>query len=297
MTEDKIDINAAAGTAIGPTVMVAMEQNFPATQRVIHDDLALKVLPASYQFTVKVMRTPFLRDWMVTSTEQRLKGGWSGIICRKRYIDERVEEAVTDGSIDAIVNLGAGFDTRLYRLPALANVPAWEADQPANIEAKKAALKKALGQVPANVTLVPINFMEEDIGAVLAAHGYDIGSRTFFIWEAVSQYLTETAVRRTFDFFAQAGAGSQLVFTYILKDFIEGKNYYVLEKTYKQLVVKSHVWHYGFAPQEMVNFLGEYGWHLVEDLGYDDLNERYMKPTGRDLPSMAIERMVYAEKS
>lgn len=34
----------------------------------------------------------------------------------------------------------------------------------------------------------------------------------------------------------------------------------------------------------------------IEDLDYDDLAERYVKPTGRDLPSMPIERMVYAEK-
>jgi hypothetical protein len=40
------------------------------------------------------------------------------------------------------------------------------------------------------------------------------------------------------------------------------------------------------------NFLSEYGWRLVEHLGYDELAERYMKPTGRELPSMMIERMV-----
>ena len=37
-------------------------------------------------------------------------------------------------------------------------------------------------------------------------------------------------------------------------------------------------------------------WRLVEHLGYDELAERYMKPTGREIPSMMIERMVYATK-
>ena len=49
-------------------------------------------------------------------------------------------------------------------------------------------------------------------------------------------------------------------------------------------------------PNELDIFLGEYGWRMVEHLGYDELAEQYMKPTGRELPFMTIERMVYAEK-
>jgi hypothetical protein len=35
---------------------------------------------------------------------------------------------------------------------------------------------------------------------------------------------------------------------------------------------------------------------VVEHLGYEELHERYLKPTGRQLAVMPIERMVYAEK-
>jgi hypothetical protein len=35
----------------------------------------------------------------------------------------------------------------------------------------------------------------------------------------------------------------------------------------------------------------------VEDLGYDDLARRYVAPTGRTLATMAIERVVHAEKA
>ena len=234
---------------------------------------------------------------MVKVVEKRVEGVWSGMACRKRYIDDQVLLAVTgENSVDAVVNLGAGYDTRVYRLPALANVPVWEVDQPVNIEGKQKNLQKALGKIPPHVTLVPINFIEQELGAVLATYGYTPDRKTFFIWEAVSQYLTETAVRQTFDFLAQAPAGSRLAFTYVLKDFIEGKNLYGLEKFYEQMIVKRNAWHFGFNPAEVADFLRNYGWHLVEDLGYEELGERYMKPTGRDLPSMTIERMVYAEK-
>lgn len=296
-TEEKFDTDAAAQTGIGPTLMVAIEQKFSSEQRIIQDNLAVKILPGGYRFFVKPMQIPVLRNWMVKASEKQVTGIWSGIMCRKRYIDDKVVSAVTgENSVDAIVNLGAGYDTRAYRLPALAPVPVWEVDQPVNIEAKQAGLNKALGQMPAHVTLVPINFMEEDLETVLKANGYPGDRKTFFIWEAVSQYLTETAVRQTFDFLAQAPAGSQLAFTYVLKDFVEGKNLYGLEKFYERMIVKDNAWHFGFATEEVVDFLSEYGWRLVEDLSYHELGERYMKPTGRDLPAMTIERMVYAEK-
>src|SRR6266446_9634964 len=71
-----------------------------------------------------------------------------------RYIDEKLIEAVDE--IDAVVNLGAGFDTRVYRLPTLADVPVWEIDQPENIGPKRRRLHKQFGAIPPHVNLVPI---------------------------------------------------------------------------------------------------------------------------------------------
>jgi methyltransferase (TIGR00027 family) len=225
-----------------------------------------------------------------------LKGGASAFLCRKRYIDETIVSAVENGSAEAIVNLGAALDTRVYRLPALATIPAWEMDQPVNIDAKQKGLLNALGKIPSHVTLVPINFMTQDVATVLNEHGYAGEKKTLFIWEAVSQYLTETAVRQTFNLFSQAPTGSQLTFTYVLKDFINGENFYGQEKFFERMVVKDKIWHFGFDPAEVADFLGEYGWRLIEDLSYEELNNRYAKSIGRHLPSMKIERMVYAEK-
>ena len=38
------------------------------------------------------------------------------------------------------------------------------------------------------------------------------------------------------------------------------------------------------------------GWRVLEHIGYEELAERYVKQTGLNLRTMAIERMVYAEK-
>ena len=284
---------AAAKTGAGPTVMVAIEQYFPSHQRIIVDDLAYSVLPFSARALVWTMRPPLARDWMVRVTERAFPGLWSGIMCRKRYIDEAL--IASSREIDAVVNLGAGFDTRAYRLPALAEIPVWEVDQPANIKSKQDRLQQRFGRPPEHVALVPIDFDQEALGPALASRGYTAHGRTFFIWEAVTQYLTETGISATLDFLATAPHGSRLAFTYVLKDFLTGQNLYGQERLHERYV-KGKIWLFGLDPRNISDVLDPYGWRVTEHFGCDELAERYVEPTGRRLASSPIERIVYAEK-
>lgn len=118
---------------------------------------------------------------------------------------------------------------------------------------------------------------------------------TFFLGEAVTQYLTESGVRSTFDFLANTAQGSRLVFTYVHKDFIEGKALYRWESGYARFV-KSRIWLFGIEPERCGAFLEEYGWRVLEDCSYDQLAGRYIAPTGRPLTATPVERIVYAVK-
>ena len=276
--------------------MVALEQNFPENARIINDDLARRILPFGARVSLWVNLRLISVDKMVKWTERKMPGMWSGFMCRKRYIDDKMSD--TAGvQTGAVVNLGAGFDTRAYRLPALSRVPAWEVDQPANIKAKQKRLKKVLGDIPKNVTLVPIDFDHEGLGDVLRSYGYPGNISTFFIWEAVTQYLPEASIRTTFDILAMAPTGSRLIFTYVRKDFVDGQELYGHKYLYEKMVIKGRSWRSGMNPEEIADFLFGYGWQLLEHLGYDELAERYVKPTGRILLSTPLERIVYAEKS
>jgi methyltransferase (TIGR00027 family) len=121
---------AAAQTGVGPMVTAAVEQHFPENQRIIEDTLAYAILPSSMRAIVQLAQPAFARDWLVRTSEKSSPGVWGGTLCRKRYIDEKLIESAP--GIDAVVNLGAGFDTRAYRLPVLADMPVWEVDQRAS---------------------------------------------------------------------------------------------------------------------------------------------------------------------
>ena len=196
--ESNTDVNTkgAAKTGKGPTLIVAVEQNFPQEERIINDALAPKFFSGIDLFWLQLTKISVFRNWIVGITEKLLPGGWSCFLVRKRYIDEHLLEAVGNREVEAVVNLGAGFDTRLYRFEALRNIPCWEVDQPINIAAKERVLKSALKTVPENVTLTGINFVEQEIGELLKQSGYQAGVKTFFVWEAVSQYLNEASVKR-----------------------------------------------------------------------------------------------------
>lgn len=286
--------NPASETAIGPMTIVAEEQYYDQDQRLSDDTLAYHVLPRSVQRVVRLTRWRPARNLLINLTEKTAHGIWGSVLCRKRYIDDKLREAAP--SVEAVVILGAGLDTRAYRMTELRGIPVFEVDLPENIASKRTRLQKLFAQLPSSVRLVPIDFERQNLETVLAEYGYQRNQRTFFVWEAVTQYLTEEAVRTTFDFLAKATTGSRLVFTYIRQDFLDGVNLYEAAMTYERFRVKQRLWHFGLVPEQVAGFLEAYGWREVEQIGSQECVERYIRPSGRDLPVSEIERSVFAEK-
>ncbi|MGY1900762.1 class I SAM-dependent methyltransferase [Nocardia gipuzkoensis] len=90
---------------------------------------------------------------------------------------------------------------------------------------------------------MPIDFQADDLTATLAAHGYRADARTLFVWEGVTQYLTEDAVRDTLAALASAPSGSVLVFSYVRHDFLDGVELYGDEPTYRRFV-RPGIWRF-----------------------------------------------------
>ncbi len=286
--------NPVAQTAFGPMQQVAIEQYEPPDRRLVDDDLALAILPAGQRAMVRAMRWPFLRRLTISAGERTVPGSWTIIAGRKRYIDDKLNAAL--GNIDSVVVLGAGMDTRAYRLARRSDIPIFEVDLPVNIERKKAAIQRAIGALPSSVHLVPLDFERDDLIGALTGQGYRTDGRTFFIWEGVTQYLTEDAVRATLGALQPAVPGSRLVFTYVRRDFIDGKNMYGAAILYRRFRKRRQVWRFGLDPDEVSAFIAEYGWRLVEQAGPDYYLRNYIEPTGRNLTASQLEWTAYAEK-
>lgn len=279
---------AVAGTAIGPMVIAAVDQF--DEQPLVRDEFAARILPTAGRLAVAAARWRPMRNLLFAATEKKIPGLWAGMLCRKRYIDERL--AATDAR--TVVILGAGFDTRGC---GFRDGRVFEVDLPSNVESKRARLRAVFGEVPPGLTLVPIDFEEQGIADALSENGYRNDQPVFFIWEAVTQYLTEDAVRATFDFLAQAPTGSELMFTFVRKDFLDGATLYGGERAYREFVVKRQMWKFGLLPDEVVEFVAPYGWAVHEQRGPQEFFDLYLEPAGRGLPVSEIERTVYCVKA
>lgn len=286
--------NPAAQTAFGPMVLAAVEQNEPPARRLVDDDLADLFLPAPLRWLVGASRLTPVRRLMIRGSEWAGPGLWANLACRKRFITDKIAEARDD--INAVVILGAGLDPRAYLLNRQIRIPVFEVDLPVNIARKAKTVRRVLGGPPLSVRLVALDFERDDLLTALAEHGYLPDYRAFFICEGVTQYLTEDGVRRTLDGLRAAAPGSRLVFTYVRRDFIDGTNRYGTRTLYRNVRQRKQLWHFGLEPDEVADFIGEYGWRLIEQAGPDELVARYVRPTGRKLKASQLEWSAYARK-
>ena len=225
-----------------------------------------------------------------------MPGSLGGILLRARYIDDSLVTKLNSG-LDQVVVLGAGFDTRAYRLPGIEKTRVFEVDLPGTMELKAKRLSKVLGQIPEHVVLVGIDFDQQELGDVLYQASFQDGRRTFFIWEGVTQYLTKEAVRDTLTFVADSsGKGSGIVFTYIRKDLFQGVDTPDWFQGYLDFAARvgSPVG-FGLAPDQLGDYLAGLGLFLVSDVGAVEYKEWYLDPIGRKLSTFDIERAAYAE--
>jgi methyltransferase (TIGR00027 family) len=123
------------------------------------------------------------------------------------------------------VILGAGFDTRAYRLPASTRVRSFEVDAPKTQAVKREVLQKA-GIDSSNVTFVAANFENEDWLARLGDAGFDRGQPSFFLWEGVTMYLDREAVEATLRKIASCAKGSVVTFDFFTSEAIESRAAY-----------------------------------------------------------------------
>jgi methyltransferase (TIGR00027 family) len=269
----------------------AVESYQPDQKRLFDDRFSRDLMPGLW----KIFLLPGLRHAIVALTELVGPGVIGSLYCRTCYIDDALRDALRTGLAQVVI-LGAGFDARAYRITNMEQVHIFELDMPATQRLKQTLLEKVVGELPAHVSFVPIDFNRQDIEDVMTAAGFRRGLKTFFIWEGVTQYLAAEAVDRTFRYMCGAAAGgSEIVFTYIHQGIIDGTT---RSKADQKIVSSAHrggtPWIFGIAPSGLAEYLTQRGLELVEEVWAQDFRARYLKPHGRQINIVEGERIVLA---
>ncbi len=194
---------------------------------------------------------------------------WTAV--RTAFIDDLVREYTSPPwSFPQVILLGAGLDTRAARL-GREGVRFYEVDHPESQADKKRRLEKAIGYPIDAITFVACDFEKDALAERLAAAGVLPSAPAVVIWEGVTPYLPEQAVRATLQTIAESlHPRSVLVFDHLLKKQADPNN--KVADAHAQGFVKRELGEpVVFGTNDPVPMLYEAGFRHVRSASFDEV--------------------------
>ncbi len=187
--------------------------------RGLHDPYAARVLTDGRRRLVQALRRTIETSPAGETVVNALTAGLAGhAVLRMDAIDRALGRGLSDGCRQVVV-LGAGFDTRAWRLQSLSGCHFVEVDLPAIQSIKQRRLATTTPLTP--VVFAAADLSETPLPEALSTTGHDPSRPTVWIWEAVAAYLPRATVLDTVDGIAELSAvGSHLAMTVAHPDLI-----------------------------------------------------------------------------
>jgi methyltransferase (TIGR00027 family) len=270
-------VRGASRTAQYVALFRALESVRPPGERLFEDPLARGCLDGRLGTLADLARVPGIGRVVPALVDRRSPGSRLAVVVRTRFIDDALRDALARG-LDQVVLLGAGFDGRAHRVPEIERTRVFEVDHPDTQAAKRETVRRTVGEEPAHVAYVPVDFDRQDLAAELRRAGFETGARTFFVLEGVISYLTAAAVDATFRYVASAGGtGSEIAFTYLHQGVIDGSHRPMGSgQARARVMAAGEPWRFGFDPPELPGYLAPRGLELLEDVSPAEAAPRYV---------------------
>jgi methyltransferase (TIGR00027 family) len=277
-----------AGKTKGPSktaetiAMVRMsESKRPEDERVCYDPLAIRFISkAVLEFAAG---NPEKYKAFVAANERLVPGAGNSCVARVRYFDDVVKSRLAEG-LEQLVVLGAGYDTRAYRIDGLKNVRVFEVDHPVTQRLKVEKIREIFGSLPGNVMYVPADLGVDNLGQRLRDSGYDRSRSTLFVMEGILMYLPPGIVDEILSFIAHnSGEGSAIIFDYIPLSVVDGTCELEAGNNWRKGVMEAgEPFLFGIGEGEVGAFLARRGFSLVRNLSPDDYKRLYFQGKNAD---------------
>ncbi|MND29486.1 Leucine carboxyl methyltransferase [compost metagenome] len=259
---------------------------------VFSDPYAFELTSRSWK---KLLSSPLLVKLMNSAVLNRTLGLLTGqVVGRSRYAEDLLDQAVQQNTQQYVL-VGAGLDSFVLReshhYPTL---KIFEVDHPDTQAAKQAKLKK-LGEIPATVEFVAINFEKESISEALARSLYERSTPAFFSWLGTTHYLNpQTTLQTLKSIAAFAANGSEVVLDYST-DFQELNGIERLGSIgvaqFTHLLKEPLLGQ--FKPTDLHRAVEQMGFEVVEDLSGEAITERYFSARVDEIRHTSATRLLH----
>jgi len=247
----------------------------PEGERICYDPYAIHfVSPEILEFRAK---NPEKAKALSEHYERLFPGFGNSVRARVRYFDDFVKKSLYDG-VEQLVILGAGYDTRAYRIDGLKEkAKVFEVDHPGTQSLKKEKIKEIFGALPDHVVYVPADFEVEKLGERLHEMGYDLSKKTLFLMEGFVMYIPPKAMDETLSFIVNNSAkGSAILFDYFPQSVVDGTCELDAGKNMRKFAAdQGEPFQFGIEKNNVEAFLMERGFSQVKNVTSDDYKRSY----------------------
>ena len=149
------------------TALRATEAVQARDRRIFNAEFDYTMLPKTW----RILLLPGIRHLILGLLEMSGMGTPGMLFCRTRFIDDALIDWM-EAENQQVVCLGAGNDSRAYRIPNMERTQYFELDLPIPQMLKREHMHKVLGANPAHVIFTPVDFNTQELGAELFRAGF-----------------------------------------------------------------------------------------------------------------------------
>ena len=284
----------ASQTAAVMALFRALESARSTRERLFTDPLAKRCLRVWGRELVDLARVPPAHRLIERVIDRQWPGARTSAVARTCLIDDAVSAAIK-GGIRQVLLLGAGFDSRAYRLAGMNDVRVFEVDRAAIQREKIRLVTRWVRSSVAHVRYIALD-LGEALSTALRANAFDTDARTFVLWEGVTNYLSASSVDATFRAIATSvGSRSQILFTYVHAGLLDASVRFIGgEEILRRVRDAGEPWTFGWDPAQLAAYLSARGFTLVEDVSADEYRARYFGDAARQMSGYSFYRVARA---
>lgn len=282
-----------SNTAEGVALHRLRESVRPESERICYDPYAVYFInPSILEF---IRNNPDKARAETERYDRFLPGAANSVAARVRYFDDFLKKSIDEG-LEQLVIMGAGYDTRAYRIEGLKKIKVFEVDHPDTQSVKTEKIRKIFNSLPDHVVYVPVDLAAEDLGQKLQDTGYDQAKKTLFLMEGLLYYLPPKFVDKILFFISmKSSKGSAILFDYFPESVVDGSSELEVGKNlHNHLAEIGEPLQFGIKERTVEIFLVERGFSRVQNVTAEEYKKMYFHGINKDREVCSLYSFVHA---